>query len=85
MGITSEVKCPTCGKLHTVVGSNDTRKCPKCMKQEKIEDKAEWLTKRRYNYQENRPKTLEERINWLEEWIYEHKEEVERKSISKYI
>jgi uncharacterized protein YydD (DUF2326 family) len=85
MGITNEVECPVCGKLHTIIGSKDDRKCPKCVKKEKINNKAEWLTERRYDRQGDRPKTLEERIDWLEEWIYEHKEEIERKSICKYI
>lgn len=72
MAIIKNADCDVCGKPFTgIVGQNS---CSRCLKKKNIEDKVEWLADRRYNEDEERERTIEERIAWIEEWIYEHKE-----------
>lgn len=45
--------------------------CPECMDKITNNEKAKWLEEKRSG------KSIEQRIAWLEEWIYDHKEIIE--------
>lgn len=73
-----ESVCIECGKAFTPVVKN-TELCPKCLKKKAKQDKLDWIAERRWNTRENREATIEERVAWMEEWIYEHRELVAKK------
>ena len=70
--------CSECGKKYTSIGSS-TKLCPSCLKKKRVQEKIDWLTQRRWNKSEDREATLEERIAWIEEWIYKHKDLAKKK------
>jgi len=72
MAITREVKCISCGKPFTSILNQE--KCNNCIKKEIKDKKINWLAERRFDVNKDREKTLEERIDWIEEWIYQNED-----------
>jgi hypothetical protein len=72
MAIINNITCITCGKpFSAILGQS---KCNDCIRDEMKEEKVNWLVKMRYDVKNDRPKTLEERVEQIEEWIYANKD-----------
>lgn len=81
MGIsTHTITCSKCGKEFKTLFKSVIL-CKACSEVAANEKKLNWFEKRRFSKKENREKTLEERVAWLENWIYENKEKIEESQI----
>ncbi len=62
--------CKKCGKPYTTIYPAKVEDlCFSCQKKKYLQEKIDWLADRRYDSINDRPRTLEERIAWIEEWI----------------
>lgn len=68
---TINAHCKKCGKPFTSIGNAEY--CISCHKEIGMQKKIDWLTERRWDEEKGEEYTLEERVAWIEEWIYENK------------
>lgn len=71
MAIIKQLVCPICGEVYTGVKNSDgspyDNTCSKCLKTQENIERKQWFLER------HNGKTIEQRIAWIEEWIYQQK------------